>query len=148
MSSRASRSHNGFEPLFDPQKKVLRITRPFCFAHARRGFFELAETEKNAGEGKKGKPISPIAVEAVRYLDALFEIERTINGRDADERRAVRQGKEQAASRGHAHLVVARARNPLALLRGPEAYELHAQALGRLRPLPRRWQDLLDQQLR
>ncbi|MGY4230588.1 hypothetical protein ACVMIH_007949 [Bradyrhizobium sp. USDA 4503] len=29
-------------------------------------------------------------------------------------------------------------------LRGPEAYELPAQALGRLRPFPRRWQDLLD----
>ena len=33
--------YNGFEPLFDPQKKVLPITPAFCFAHARRGFFEL-----------------------------------------------------------------------------------------------------------
>jgi transposase len=87
--------YNGFEPLFDPLKKVLPITPAFCFAHARRGFFELADIEKNAREGKKGKPVSPIALEAVRRLDALFEIERAINGRGADERRAVRQEKSK-----------------------------------------------------
>jgi hypothetical protein len=87
--------YNGFESLFDPQKKVLPITPAFCFAHARRGFFELADIEKNAREGKKGKPVSPIALEAVRRLDALFEIERAINGRGADERRAVRQEKSK-----------------------------------------------------
>ncbi|WFU65407.1 IS66 family transposase [Bradyrhizobium brasilense] len=83
--------YNGFEPLFDPQKKTLPITPAYCFAHARRGFFELADIEKNAREGKKGKPVSPIALEAVKRLDALFEIERAINGCDADDRRAVRQ---------------------------------------------------------
>ena len=83
--------YNGFEPLFDPQKKVLPITPAFCFAHARRGFFELADIEKAARDGQKAKPVSPIALEAVRRLDALFEIERAINGRSADERRAVRQ---------------------------------------------------------
>lgn len=39
--------------------------------------------------------VSPIALEAVRRLDALFEIERAINGRIADERRAVRQEKSK-----------------------------------------------------
>ena len=87
--------YNGFEPLFDPQKKVLPITPAFCFAHARRGFFELADIEKTVREGQKGKPVSPIALEAVRRLDALFEIERAINGRSADERRAVRQEKSK-----------------------------------------------------
>jgi transposase len=87
--------YNGFEPLFDPKMKALPITPAFCFAHARRGFFELADIEKNAREGKKGKPVSPIALEAVRRLDALFEIERDINGRTADERRAVRQEKSK-----------------------------------------------------
>src|ERR1700755_145996 len=61
--------YNGFAPLFDPKMKVLPITPAFCFAHARRGFFELADIEKNAREGK-GKPVSPIALEAVRRLDA------------------------------------------------------------------------------
>jgi hypothetical protein len=35
--------------------------------------------------------ISPLAPEAVRRIDALFEIERTINGQSAERRKAVRQ---------------------------------------------------------
>jgi transposase len=35
--------------------------------------------------------ISPLALEVVRRIDALFEIERTINGQSADRRKAVRQ---------------------------------------------------------
>jgi len=64
-------------------------------AHARRGFFELADIEKKARDGDKSKPISPIALEAVLRLDALFEIERAINGRSPEERRAVRQEKSK-----------------------------------------------------
>ncbi|UVK49120.1 IS66 family transposase (plasmid) [Mesorhizobium sp. AR07] len=87
--------YSGFEPLFDPQRKEQPITPAFCYAHARRGFFELADIAKKARDGKKGKPISPIALEAVRRLDALFEIERAINGRSADGRYAVRQEKSK-----------------------------------------------------
>jgi hypothetical protein len=83
--------YNGFEPLFDPKKKVLPITPAFCFAHARRKFFELADIAKNVRAGKNGKPISPVALEAVKRLDALFAIEREINGLTAAERLAVRQ---------------------------------------------------------
>ena len=85
----------GFEPLFDPKAKAQPITPAFCFAHARRGFFELADIEKSARDGRRGKPVAPIALEAVRRLDALFEIERDINGRSADERRTVRQEKSK-----------------------------------------------------
>jgi transposase len=35
--------------------------------------------------------LSPIAIEVVRRIDALFEIERSINGKSAQERLAVRQ---------------------------------------------------------
>jgi transposase len=87
--------YNGFEPLFDPRMRASPITPAFCFAHARRGFFELADIEKKARDGEKGKPISPIALEAVLRLDALFEIERAINGRSPEERRAVRQEKSK-----------------------------------------------------
>ncbi|MER9946206.1 transposase [Mesorhizobium sp. M0092] len=87
--------YSGFEPLFDPQRKEQPITPAFCYAHSRRGFFELADIAKKAREGKKGKPISPIALEAVRRLDALFEIEHAINGRSAAERYAVRQEKSK-----------------------------------------------------
>jgi transposase len=87
--------YNGFEPLFDPGKKGLPITPAFCFAHARRKFFELADIAKNARAGNKGKPISPIALEAVKRVDALFAIEREICGRTVAERYAVRQQKSK-----------------------------------------------------
>ena len=61
----------------------------------RGGASSSCPTWKNAREGKKGKPVSPIALEAVRRLDASFTIERAINGRSADERRAVRQEKSK-----------------------------------------------------
>ena len=70
------------------------ILEAACWAHARRPFFALADIEASArrkAEGKAPAPISPLALEAVRRIDALFEIERAINGRSAEERRAVRQ---------------------------------------------------------
>jgi transposase len=42
-------------------------------AHARRQFFELADIAANARRGKKGAAISPIALEAVKRIDALFD---------------------------------------------------------------------------
>ena len=47
--------------------------------HARRKLFELAAVGK-----------APVAAEAVRRIDELFEIERAINGKPAAERLAVR----------------------------------------------------------
>jgi hypothetical protein len=38
-----------------------------------------------------GNPLLPIAIEVVRRIDALFEIERTINGESAEQRLQVRQ---------------------------------------------------------
>ncbi|WP_188826607.1 IS66 family transposase, partial [Brucella endophytica] len=87
--------YNGFEPVSVAEHKEKPILFAFCHAHARRKFFELADIEKNARERKRnGKPISPVALEAVRRYDALFKIERQINGLSAEERLAVRQ--EQA----------------------------------------------------
>jgi hypothetical protein len=56
------------------------IREAACWVHARR-----------KAAGKKEIPLSPIAVEVVRRIDALFEIERSINGRSAEERVQVRQ---------------------------------------------------------
>jgi transposase len=73
--------YNGFEPIAVAAMKEVPITFAFCHAHARRKFFELADIQKSARDRKrKGKPISPIALEAVKRFDALFEIERQING--------------------------------------------------------------------
>lgn len=49
------------------------------WAHARRNFFDLARLKK-----------APIAVEAVKRIDALFDIECAINGLSVIERRRVR----------------------------------------------------------
>jgi transposase len=88
--------YNGFEPISVAEKKEVPITFAFCHAHARRKFFELADIEKSARDSKRnGRPISPIALEAVKRFDALFEIERQINGLSAEERLAVRQEKSK-----------------------------------------------------
>lgn len=88
--------YNGFEPIAVAATKEIPITFAFCHAHARRKFFELADIQKNARDRKrKGKPISPIALEAVKRYDELFEIERQINGLSAEERLAARQEKSK-----------------------------------------------------
>lgn len=87
--------YNGFNPLFDRTKKQMPVTPAFCFAHARRKFFELADVSRRARRGHGARPISPVALEAVKRIDALFAIEREINGMTADERRDVRQEKSR-----------------------------------------------------
>ncbi len=51
-----------------------------------RKFFVLADIGANAKLGSKAAPISPMALEAVKRIDALFDIEREINGLAADQR--------------------------------------------------------------
>jgi len=79
--------------LYDPLRPQGPITPALCWAHARRPFFELADIAANARRGKNALAISPIALEAVKRIDALFEIERTINGRSPEERRQIRQAQ-------------------------------------------------------
>ena len=58
------------------------------------GSINMAEIEANArrkASGKKEIPLSPIAIEVVRRIDALFAIERASTGKSARERQAVRQ---------------------------------------------------------
>jgi transposase len=88
-------AYSGYTGLYDPARPQGLITPALCWAHARRPFFELADIAANARRGKNAPAISPIALEAVKRIDALFEIERTINGLSADERRRIRQ--EQSA---------------------------------------------------
>src|SRR5262252_9296405 len=59
------------------------------WAHGRRKFFELADVTAKA-RGKLAV-IAPLAFEAVKRIDAIFDIEREINGRSIDERLAVRR---------------------------------------------------------
>jgi len=86
-------AYSGFNALYDAARKPAPITPALCWSHARRQFFELADIAKNARRGRSAAAISPIALEAVKRIDALFDIERDINGLAADERLAVRQEK-------------------------------------------------------
>ncbi|MGY4311255.1 hypothetical protein ACVWW1_000558 [Bradyrhizobium sp. JR3.5] len=54
---------------------------------------DLEENARRKAAGKKEIVISPVAVEIVRRIDALFEIERSINGQNADQRKIVRQAQ-------------------------------------------------------
>ena len=85
-------AYAGFNELYRQEREPGPILEAGCWAHARRKFFELADLGRKA---KGGKPVSPLALEAVQRIDALFDIERGINGRPAEERRKRRQ--EQAA---------------------------------------------------
>src|SRR4029079_17943942 len=80
-----------YNELYAPSRAQGPITPALCWAHARRQFFELADIATNPRRGKNAVVISPIALEAVRRIDALFEIERVINGRSTAERLEVRR---------------------------------------------------------
>src|SRR5215210_5671005 len=57
-----------------------QIKLAFCWAHCRRGFYELYRSNG-----------SPLAAEALRRIGELYKVEAEIRGRPAEERRAVRQ---------------------------------------------------------
>ena len=73
-------AYAGFGDLYDGKRKPGPITEAACWSHGRRKFFELADLRK-----------APLAVDAVRRIDELFAIERSINGRTADDRLAARR---------------------------------------------------------
>ena len=84
----------GYNELYLPGRKPGPIYEAACWAHARRPFYAMADIETNArrkAAGKTEMALSPIAIEVVRRIDTLFEIERTINGRSPQERLEVRQ---------------------------------------------------------
>jgi transposase len=69
---------------YAPYKKLPkdRIAIAFCWAHLRRDFFEIAE-----------RGDAPIATEAVVRIARLYEVEKDIRGKSADERKTVRKAK-------------------------------------------------------
>jgi transposase len=84
-------AYSGYNGLYHPARRPGPITPALCWSHARRQFFELADIARNARRGRSAAAISPIALEAVRRIDALFGIEPEINGLSADARLRVRQ---------------------------------------------------------
>jgi transposase len=72
-------AYGGFNGLYDPKRSPGPITEAACWSHGRRKFFVLADVAK-----------APLAVAAVRRIDAIFAIEGEINGLPAEQRLAVR----------------------------------------------------------
>jgi transposase len=84
-------AYSGYNELYEPSRAPGPIMSALCWAHGRRQFFELADIAANARRRKGAAAISPVALEAVKRVDALFDIERGINGLAVDERLRVRQ---------------------------------------------------------
>lgn len=79
----------GFAALYAPERQPKAIIEVACWAHGRRKFFELADISSRSRNTRI--TLSPIAIEAVKKIDAIFDIEREINGQSAAQRLAVRQ---------------------------------------------------------
>jgi transposase len=91
-------AYDGYNRLYLADRKPGPVTEAACWVHARRPFFAMADLEENArrkAAGKKEIPLSPIAIEVVRRIDVLFEIERSINGKSVEERLVVRHRLSQ-----------------------------------------------------
>lgn len=76
---------SGFGRLYEAGRKTGPIQGAACWAHARRKFFDLAELGR-----------APTAIEAVTRIDAIFAVERAVNGLAPDERRAHRRARAAA----------------------------------------------------
>jgi transposase len=81
-------AYSGFNELYQPGREAGPIQHAACWAHGRRKFFVLADV---ARLGRGQAVVAPLAVEAVRRIDAIFDAERPLNGLAADERLAVRR---------------------------------------------------------
>ena len=77
-------AYAGYDRLYAASRTPGPIVEAACWAHARRKFFDLARLNK-----------APIAIEAVARIDALFAIERDINGLSPDARRKVRRERSR-----------------------------------------------------
>ena len=75
-------AYAGFAPLYAPARRPGPIVEAGCWAHGRRKLFELAELGR-----------APLAAEAVRRIDAIFDAERAIAGMTAERRLAVRRSE-------------------------------------------------------
>jgi transposase len=77
-------AYSGFNRLYAASRQPGPIVEASCWAHARRKFFDLARINK-----------APIAIEAVERIDALFAIEREINGKAPHERKRERNERSR-----------------------------------------------------
>ena len=77
-------AYAGFNRLYDAGRKPGPIIEAACWSHARRKLYELAQLKQ-----------APIAIEAVKRIDALFAVEREISGAAPERRLAVRNERSR-----------------------------------------------------
>ena len=136
-------AYSGFGGLYAPTRAGGAVTEALCWAHARRGFFELADLARPARRRRHRWPSRRSA-------------RSTRSSPTSARSTAVRPSERLAYRREHVAPLVAafevwmqhRAPEALAPCRGRQSHGLHAQALARLHPLPRRRADLSHQQRR
>jgi transposase len=75
-------AYAGFNDLYLSDRKPGPVLEAGCWAHGRRKLFVLADIGK-----------APVAIEAVRRIDAIFAIEREINGVPAEQRVSIRRNR-------------------------------------------------------
>jgi transposase len=82
-------AYAGFNRLYEAGRQGGPIVEAACWAHARRKFFVLADVTARA----RGRlpVLAPLALEAVKRIDATFDIERGINGLSAEQRLSARR---------------------------------------------------------
>jgi len=87
---------DGYAKLYEANRKPGPLIEAACWVHARRPFFVMADVAADArrkAQGQTTSAISPLALEAVCRIDALFDIERSIQ---RPERRAAPGGSTGA----------------------------------------------------
>ena len=86
-------AYSGYNDLYQINRRAGLIIEAACWSHGRRKFFVLADITKTATARSQGKQAaySPLAFDAVRRIDLIFEAERHLNGLVADKRRKLRQ---------------------------------------------------------
>jgi transposase len=86
-------AYAGFGQLYEPGRSPGPLIEAMCWSHGRRKFFELADIAQAARARSKNNPLhlSPLALEAVRRIDPIFELERNLNGLPQAERLMLRQ---------------------------------------------------------
>jgi transposase len=86
-------AYAGYGDLYKADRRPGPITEAACRSHSRRKFFVLADIAKTATarSHKKHAAWSPLAHEAVRRIDRIFDAERALNGLAAEKRLKLRR---------------------------------------------------------
>ena len=64
-------AYAGYRRLYEPGRSPGPVTEALCWAHGRRKFYELADIAAGKRSSKRAPPISPLALEAVKWIDEV-----------------------------------------------------------------------------